>query len=93
MGPLDLLWHFIVNRFSVLKWIISSWIFDYADGFLKQQQFDVKFTSDIRILNYTVKEGSAVKKGIPCSAMNFMIPIFVKQHSGFPEKSRSQYVF
>lgn len=49
--------------FSVLKWIISSWIFDYADGFLKQQQFDVKFTSDIRILNYTVKEGSAVKKG------------------------------
>lgn len=49
--------------FSLLKWVISSWIFNYADGFLKQQQFDVKFTSDIRILNYTVKEGSAVKKG------------------------------
>lgn len=49
--------------FSVLRWLISSWIFDYADGFLKQQQFDVKFTSDIRILNYYAKEGSAIKKG------------------------------
>lgn len=49
--------------FSVLRWLISSWIFDYADGFLNQQQFDVKFTSDIRILNYNVKEGSAIKKG------------------------------
>lgn len=49
--------------FSLLKWLISSWIFNYADGFLKQQQFDVKFTSDIRILNYVAKEGSAVKKG------------------------------
>jgi multidrug resistance efflux pump len=49
--------------FSLLRWIISSWIFDYADGFLKQQQFDVKFTNDIRILNYNIKEGLAVKKG------------------------------
>lgn len=49
--------------FSALRWLISSWIFDYADGFLNQQQFDVKFTSDIRILNYNVKEGSAIKKG------------------------------
>lgn len=49
--------------FSVLRWLISSWFFNYADGFLKQQQFDVKFTSDIRILKYNVKEGSSVKKG------------------------------
>ncbi|MCJ8152248.1 HlyD family efflux transporter periplasmic adaptor subunit [Chryseobacterium sp. SSA4.19] len=49
--------------FSLLRWIISSWIFDYADGFLKQQQFDVKFTNDISILNYNIKEGSTVKKG------------------------------
>ncbi len=49
--------------FSVLRWLITSWFFDYADGFLKQQQFDVKFTSDIRILNYNAKEGSTVKKG------------------------------
>ncbi|WP_346985198.1 hypothetical protein [Chryseobacterium sp. POE27] len=49
--------------FSVLRWLISSWIFDYADGFLKQQQFDVKFTSDVRILNYNIKEGAAIKKG------------------------------
>ncbi|KQT26123.1 hypothetical protein ASG22_05490 [Chryseobacterium sp. Leaf405] len=49
--------------FSVLKWLISSWIFDYADGFLKQQQFDVKFTTDIRILNYNIKEDSPIKIG------------------------------
>lgn len=49
--------------FSVLRWLISSWIFDYADGFLKQQQFDVKFTSDVRILKYNVKEGDTIKKG------------------------------
>lgn len=49
--------------FSVLRWLISSWIFDYADGFLKQQQFDVKFTSDVRILKYNVKEGGIIKKG------------------------------
>ncbi|SEM33337.1 Multidrug resistance efflux pump [Chryseobacterium taichungense] len=53
----------LLIAFSVLKWLISSWIFDYADGFLKQQQFDVKFTTDIRILNYYAKEGSPIKKG------------------------------
>lgn len=53
----------LVLVFSFLRWLISSWIFDYADGFLMQQQFDVKFTSDVRIIDYKVKEGSAIKKG------------------------------
>ncbi len=49
--------------FSLLRWMISSWIFNYADGFLMQQQFDVKFTNDIRILTYYPKEGNTIKKG------------------------------
>lgn len=49
--------------FSLLRWMISSWIFNYADGFLMQQQFDVKFTSDIRILDYHTKEGDKINKG------------------------------
>lgn len=53
----------LVLIFSFLRWLISSWIFDYADGFLMQQQFDVKFTSDVRVIDYKVKEGSAIKKG------------------------------
>ncbi|MCW3170738.1 hypothetical protein OMO38_19585 [Chryseobacterium sp. 09-1422] len=49
--------------FSLLRWIISSWIFNYADGFLMQQQFDVKFTNDIRIVNYHTTEGNTIEKG------------------------------
>lgn len=53
----------LIILFSLLRWMISSWIFNYADGFLMQQQFDVKFTNDIRILTYYPKEGNMVKKG------------------------------
>lgn len=53
----------IILLFSLLRWMVSSWIFNYADGFLMQQQFDVKFTNDIRILDYYPEEGQAVKKG------------------------------
>ncbi len=66
---------------SLLRWIISSWVFDYADGFLKQQQFDVKFTNDIRILNYNISEGSAVKKGDTLFSYEFFSDANIRKNS------------
>lgn len=48
---------------SLLKYLISGWIFNSADGLLLQEQFDVKFSDDIRILNYTHQEGEMIRKG------------------------------
>ncbi|RMZ60303.1 HlyD family efflux transporter periplasmic adaptor subunit [Chryseobacterium nematophagum] len=53
----------LILLFSLLKWLISPWIFNYADGFLLQNQFDVKFANDIRVLEYKVKQGQTVRKG------------------------------
>lgn len=48
---------------SFIKWLTTPWIFNYAHGILLQEQYDVKFTHDIRILNYQIQEDDYVLKG------------------------------
>lgn len=50
---------------SLLKWLVPTWIFNYADGLLLQHQYDAKFTQDTRVVKYIIKEGQYVKKGDP----------------------------
>lgn len=48
---------------SFIKWLTTPWIFNYAHGILLQEQYDVKFTDDIRVLNYQIQEDEYVLKG------------------------------
>ena len=48
---------------TFLSWLIYPLIFDSAQGILLQQQYDVKFAHDVRILQYKVEEGEKVKPG------------------------------
>ncbi|TJZ59980.1 HlyD family efflux transporter periplasmic adaptor subunit [Sphingobacterium olei] len=48
---------------SLLKWLTLPWIFNTADGLLFQNQFDAKFTNDIRILSYNVQDKQRVSIG------------------------------
>jgi len=48
---------------SFIKWLATPWFFNFAHGVLLQQQYDVQFANDIRILKYNVKEDQQVKAG------------------------------
>ena len=48
---------------SFLKWLVTPLFFNSAQGTLLQQQYDVQFANDIRILQYHVAEDSMVKVG------------------------------
>ncbi len=48
---------------SFIRWLTTPWFFDLAHGILLQEQYDVKFTDDIRILEYKVHEDEYVLKG------------------------------
>src|SRR5690606_28972732 len=46
-----------------IKWLATPWFFNFAHGVLLQQQYDVQFAHDIRILKYNVTEDQQVKAG------------------------------
>lgn len=48
---------------SFIRWLTTPWFFDYAHGILLQEQYDVKFTNDIRVLDYKIHEDEYVLKG------------------------------
>lgn len=48
---------------SLLKWLIYPCFFDLSEGILLQQQYDINFAEDIRILEYHVEDGNEVKVG------------------------------
>lgn len=48
---------------SLLKWLIYPYFFDLSEGVLLQQQYDINFAEDIRVLEYRVAEGNEVKVG------------------------------
>lgn len=48
---------------SFLKWLTTPWFFNFAHGILLQQQYDVQFANDIRILKYNVTEDQEVSAG------------------------------
>lgn len=48
---------------SFLKWLVWPWIFNTADGVLLRDQFDVKFTDDIRIIEFRINEKQRVNAG------------------------------
>lgn len=48
---------------SFFKWLTTPWFFNFAEGVLLQQQYDVQFANDIRILQYNVTEDQQVKAG------------------------------
>ena len=48
---------------SFLKWLTTPWFFNFAHGVLLQQQYDVQFANDIRILQYNVAENQQVSAG------------------------------
>lgn len=48
---------------SFIRWLTTPWFFDLAHGILLQEQYDVKFTDDIRILEYNIREDEYVLKG------------------------------
>ncbi|NLZ96328.1 MAG: hypothetical protein GX921_10970, partial [Bacteroidales bacterium] len=48
---------------SLLKWLIYPYFFDLSEGILLQQQYDINFAEDIRILEYHVEDGNEVKVG------------------------------
>lgn len=54
---------FIVIAVSFLSWLLSPLFYDKADGVLLQDHFGIKFSSDIRIIDYKVAEGENVKRG------------------------------
>lgn len=49
--------------FSFFRWLITPWFFDSAQGTLLQQQYDVRFGYDVRILEHQVSEGQTVHVG------------------------------
>lgn len=53
----------IILVFTFLKWLTTPWFFNLAEGVLLQQQYDVQFPYDARILEYKVNENQQVKKG------------------------------
>jgi len=53
----------ILLVFSFFSWLITPWFFHSAEGILLQEQYDVKFTNDIRVLKYKVSEDQEVKIG------------------------------
>lgn len=53
----------LVLAVSFLKWLIWPWIFNTADGLLLRDQFDVKFTDDIRIVEFRVDDKQRVQAG------------------------------
>jgi len=53
----------VILLFSFLQWLTFPWFFDSAQGILLQQQYDVKFADDIRIIKYKVEEGQKIEKG------------------------------
>lgn len=48
---------------SFIKWLATPWFFNFANGVLLQQQYDVQFANDVRILQYNVTEDQQVKVG------------------------------
>lgn len=48
---------------TFFRWLVTPWFFDSAQGTLLQQQYDVQFAYDIRILEYNVSEDQTVKVG------------------------------
>lgn len=48
---------------SLLKWWVTPKIFTSADGVLMQQQYDIHFAEDIRLLSYLVGEDQEVQIG------------------------------
>jgi|SRR5690554_129612 len=48
---------------SFIRWLTTPWFFDSAQGILLQQQYDVHFAYDIRVLEYKVSEDEKVKAG------------------------------
>lgn len=48
---------------SFLKWLMTPWIFISAQGILLQQQYDVQFPNDIRVLRYFVEEEQEIEVG------------------------------
>lgn len=48
---------------SFVRWITTPLLFNVAQGTLLQQQYDVQFANDIRILEYHVAEDSMVSVG------------------------------
>lgn len=48
---------------SFMNWLVTPWVFNSASGILLQDQYDVMFTDDIRILEYKIKEDEYVLKG------------------------------
>lgn len=60
-------WLYLIVLFilsgSLIRWLLWPWVFNTADGLLFQDQFDVRFTRDIRIVAYKVAEKQRVKIG------------------------------
>lgn len=54
---------FGVIIFYFLKWLLSPSIYSKAEGVLLQDQFDVKFSEDIRVLKLNIDEDDIVQEG------------------------------
>lgn len=48
---------------SFLKWLLFPYVYYSADGFLLQQQHDVKFAYDVRIVEYKINEDQEINVG------------------------------
>lgn len=52
---------FLVISFA--RWLATPLFFNFAEGMLLQQHYDVQFANDVRILHYNVDEDSQVQVG------------------------------
>lgn len=63
---------FFILLLSFLNWLVSPWIFNYADGLVVQDRYEAKFSDDIKVLQYNVKEGQYVRKGAPIFTYEYL---------------------
>lgn len=68
---------------SFFKWLATPWVFNFAHGVLLQQQYDVQFPNDVRVLQYNVAENQEVKAGDTL----FLYERFGGEHASYGQDS------